>query len=64
MKNERMPITEWADGHSITTSEATRWVIRANIKLSSKGLTPTQWKKLDEYVYVITGKSCCASLQP
>jgi hypothetical protein len=59
---ERMPITEWADGHSITEAEALRWLVRASIKPSRKGLTPNQWKKLDEYVYVITGKSCSQSL--
>jgi hypothetical protein len=59
---ERMPIAEWADGHEITEAEALRWLVRANIKYSQKGLTPKQWAKLDEYVYVITGKSICQSL--
>jgi hypothetical protein len=60
---ERMPIAEWADGHEITEAEAIRWLVRAGIKPSPKGLTPAQWNKLDNYVYDTTGKSCCASLR-
>jgi hypothetical protein len=64
MTTERMPIAEWADGHSITEAEAARWIARVDIKPSSKGLTPAQWKKLDRYVYIVTGKSSCESLLP
>jgi hypothetical protein len=62
-RTERMPLAEWADGHEISVSEAQRWCVLAGVKVSAKGMTPKQYTTLDNYVYDVTGKSCCAALR-